>query len=82
PKITLHPEPTVVREGKPLILTCVADGRPSPSYTWILDGQVIQDSFNGTVKVERARREDAGSYRCVANNSIGSQTSRSADVTV
>ncbi|EDO32136.1 predicted protein, partial [Nematostella vectensis] len=82
PVITLQPEPTVVREGNPLILSCAADGRPIPSYEWLKDGHVITDSSNSTLEIESASREDAGRYQCVASNRIGNETSRYADVTV
>ncbi|XP_048588906.1 fibroblast growth factor receptor 4 isoform X2 [Nematostella vectensis] len=82
PVITLQPEPTVVREGNPLILSCAADGRPIPSYEWLKDGHVITDSSNSTLEIKSASREDAGRYQCVASNRIGNETSRYADVTV
>lgn len=67
---------TTVPEFQPASLTCQADGYPRPSITWrrTKNGILPQGghSFAGNVlKIESVRREDRGTYVCVANNDVG-----------
>lgn len=58
-------------------------GYPLPVYKWIKDGQELGDfSPENYYKIQSARREDAGSYQCIARNAAGSILSQKLDVAV
>uniref|UniRef100_A0A8B9ER49 Hemicentin-1 n=1 Tax=Anser cygnoides TaxID=8845 RepID=A0A8B9ER49_ANSCY len=62
---------------KPVTLQCVANGIPSPSITWLKDGQPVNTARGNTrssgriLQVVKALLEDAGRYTCVATNAAG-----------
>nr|XP_005290755.1 hemicentin-1 isoform X1 [Chrysemys picta bellii] len=86
--ITVHVPPTIKSTGpseravavyKPMTLQCVANGIPSPSITWLKDGQPV-NTARGNIRLESSGRilqiakallEDAGRYTCVATNAAG-----------
>lgn len=58
-------------------------GYPIPVYKWLKDGQELGDfSPEYYYKIQPAKREDAGSYQCIAKNSVGSILSQKVDVMV
>ena len=61
-----------VTEGGNVALECLADGKPMPNITWsrLSDGSVVM------MPLTDIRRQDAGIYRCTANNGIGSPAAR------
>uniref|UniRef100_A0A670ZGG8 Ig-like domain-containing protein n=1 Tax=Pseudonaja textilis TaxID=8673 RepID=A0A670ZGG8_PSETE len=61
----------IVKEGNSIILTCTADGRPSPNLSWMKEDQKIGEP-TGHLQLHQIRPEDAGKYQCVANNQYGS----------
>uniref|UniRef100_A0A8C4U7D5 Hemicentin-1 n=1 Tax=Falco tinnunculus TaxID=100819 RepID=A0A8C4U7D5_FALTI len=62
---------------KPVTLQCIANGIPSPSITWLKDGQPVNTargnirSSGRILQVVKALLEDAGRYTCVATNAAG-----------
>ncbi|RVE43549.1 hypothetical protein evm_011807 [Chilo suppressalis] len=76
----LHPGPT-------LALHCAASGSPPPRFTWLLDGQAVEElntpqrtvtqfmNPNGDVvsylNITSVKPEDGGRYTCRAHNSRG-----------
>ncbi|NXJ63832.1 HMCN1 protein, partial [Rostratula benghalensis] len=86
--ITVHVPPTIKSAGtseravviyKPVTLQCIANGIPSPSITWLKDGQPV-NTARGNIRLESSGRilqvvkallEDAGRYTCVATNAAG-----------
>ncbi|KAF9420368.1 hypothetical protein HW555_003429 [Spodoptera exigua] len=76
----LHPGPS-------LALHCAASGNPPPRFTWLLDGQAVEEhntaqrsisqflNSNGDVvsymNLTSVRPEDGGRYTCRAHNSRG-----------
>ncbi|EMP38793.1 Hemicentin-1 [Chelonia mydas] len=86
--ITVHVPPTIKSTGpseravvvyKPMTLQCIANGIPSPSITWLKDGQPV-NTARGNIRLESSGRilqiakallEDAGRYTCVATNAAG-----------
>ncbi|XP_009996158.1 PREDICTED: hemicentin-1 [Chaetura pelagica] len=86
--VTVHVPPTIKSSGtseravviyKPVTLQCIANGIPSPSITWLKDGQPI-NTARGNIRLESSGRilqvvkallEDAGRYTCVATNAAG-----------
>ncbi|NXU50379.1 HMCN1 protein, partial [Turnix velox] len=86
--VTVHVPPTIKSAGpsersvviyKPVTLQCIASGIPSPSITWLKDGQPV-NTARGNIRLESSGRmlqvvkallEDAGRYTCVATNAAG-----------
>ncbi|XP_019412229.1 PREDICTED: hemicentin-1 isoform X1 [Crocodylus porosus] len=86
--VTVHVPPTIKSTGssersvviyKPTTLQCIANGIPSPSITWLKDGQPV-NTARGNIRLESSSRilqiakallEDAGKYTCVATNAAG-----------
>ena len=58
---------TVTDEGGNVTLTCLADGKPTPNITWmrLSDNRVVNTTLTDI------RKQDAGSYKCTADNGIG-----------
>ena len=58
-------------------------GYPQPQYRWLKDGVELGDfSTEHFYRILNTRREDGGSYQCVARNDVGSILSKKIDVTV
>ena len=55
-------------KGKPATFSCTADGNPTPAYTWLKDGKLVSSS--PTFFIRNVSYADAGTYACVANNTI------------
>ncbi|NWU93884.1 HMCN1 protein, partial [Upupa epops] len=86
--VTVHVPPSIKSAGtperavviyKPVTLQCMANGIPSPSITWLKDGQPV-NTARGNIRLESSGRilqvgkallEDAGQYTCVATNAAG-----------
>uniref|UniRef100_A0A1I7U7I7 Immunoglobulin domain protein n=1 Tax=Caenorhabditis tropicalis TaxID=1561998 RepID=A0A1I7U7I7_9PELO len=90
PTITVFDVPNGNRgiEGHTIELKCGAVGKPKPTYKWFFeDGEVPiarSDKHNvdeGLLIIESLNSEDAGSYKCIANNTVGSNE-RSFDLAV
>lgn len=74
---------SIVSEGRTKILQCQALGYPQPQYRWLKDGVELGDfSTEHFYRILNTRREDGGSYQCVAKNDVGSILSKKIDVTV
>ena len=76
-------------EGENITLHCNATGNPLPTLSWTKDGSEISNnpriSFSedkNQLTITKAERVDSGAYRCVASNSLGSNTSDAAVVNV
>ncbi|XP_029819877.1 hemicentin-1, partial [Manacus vitellinus] len=86
--VTVHVPPTIKSTGpseravvihKPVTLQCIASGIPSPSITWLKDGQPVNtargnlrlESSGRALQVGRALPQDAAHYTCVATNAAG-----------
>uniref|UniRef100_A0A8D2NA96 Hemicentin 1 n=1 Tax=Zonotrichia albicollis TaxID=44394 RepID=A0A8D2NA96_ZONAL len=58
---------------KPVTLQCIASGIPSPSITWLKDGQPVNTARGNirVLRIEGAQVADSGLYRCLAANAAG-----------
>eukprot|EP00090_Calanus_glacialis_P041134 TRINITY_DN7227_c0_g1_i2.p1 TRINITY_DN7227_c0_g1~~TRINITY_DN7227_c0_g1_i2.p1 ORF type:complete len:2186 (-),score=220.82 TRINITY_DN7227_c0_g1_i2:579-7136(-) len=64
---------SIVAVGRTKILQCQALGFPQPQYRWLKDGDYISGfSSEHFYKIQSVTRPDAGSYQCIAKNSVGS----------
>ncbi|KAJ7993264.1 hypothetical protein DPEC_G00270640 [Dallia pectoralis] len=84
PKITSISEPAKVRLGSRLVLSCRAEGYPTPEIRWTAVGPgkqaVIVGQTEDLVLID-VNLMHSGQYECVASNSIGNATAR-VNVTV
>ena len=76
-------------EGQNVVFSCVVEGNPSPNVSWTKNGRGLNVGANSRLNASResnshnltitgVHRSDAGQYRCVADNSVGSSTSSAA----
>uniref|UniRef100_A0A8B9H3J1 Hemicentin 1 n=1 Tax=Astyanax mexicanus TaxID=7994 RepID=A0A8B9H3J1_ASTMX len=79
--------PPIIRAGEPelwvmqntqALLSCVAEGVPQPTINWEREGVPLTDSVgqhtilpSGELIIDTTQPEDAGTYTCVATNSVG-----------
>ncbi|GFR14713.1 receptor-type tyrosine-protein phosphatase S [Trichonephila clavata] len=79
PKV--YPDPksglVVVNEGEQIAIGCEATGDPTPVITWKKPGAdtAIKVREVNKIVISEADRNHAGSYECIANNSLGIFTS-------
>ena len=89
-EIVSHPQANVTKEeGSELTLFCNATGNPAPIILWTKDGSPINNNsrirfsiHNRLLTISNVNRTDSGHYRCVANNSLGNDTSNVASVDI
>ncbi|GAB1600757.1 protein sidekick-1 isoform X2 [Argonauta hians] len=72
---------SVKKVGERQILSCQAFGLPPPTYSWLKNGQVFNDTTKSYIELE-LKRSDAGEYRCIAKNPEGSIISNKVHVQV
>ncbi|KAH0550346.1 lachesin isoform X1 [Cotesia glomerata] len=77
----------VASEGEPITLECYASGYPAPRISWRRENNAILPTggsiYRGNVlKIPAVRKEDRGTYYCVADNSVGRGTRRNINVEV
>ncbi|XP_038603778.1 vascular endothelial growth factor receptor kdr-like [Tachyglossus aculeatus] len=76
---------TVNSSGK-IVLECKVGGTPAPGITWTKNGYPVLPASgifleNHTLVIERAKKDDEGTYECQATNEVG-RASTSAVITV
>ncbi|NXC39900.1 CNTN6 protein, partial [Penelope pileata] len=59
-----------------LVWECKAEGKPTPSYSWLKNGQPLTSEEriqveNGTLIIPMLNMSDSGLYQCVAENKYG-----------
>ncbi|XP_044255880.1 protein turtle isoform X1 [Tribolium madens] len=89
PRFTDTPSDVIyVNLGDAIILTCTAEGTPTPEILWYKDANPVDPSatigiFNdGTeLRISNIRHEDIGDYTCIARNGEG-QISHTARVII
>ena len=89
PEITVHPKAETISERENLTLVCNATGNPAPTLSWTRDGSPVDTSGRISISDDKKQltitnvsRTDSGEYRCVANNSLGNETSNVATLDV
>lgn len=80
PVITTQPSSGSFGVGSRLTLYCLAEGFPSPIYSWFLDGVNLMVAFTPlTFDITPGNR---GEYSCNASNSQGQASSNQAFITL
>ena len=90
PLITTQPQGGPVTEGDNVTLSCNASGNPVPSISWTRNGSLLNSnvpriSFGAErrkLTITSINRADSGEYRCVADSSVGNDTSDAATLDV
>ena len=82
PEITTEPNDMRIGTGDTLSLSVIATGDQPLSYQWQRDGENIEDATEATLTIASATLDDADSYTVIVTNGAGSDTSRTADVTI
>ncbi|CAH1958152.1 unnamed protein product [Acanthoscelides obtectus] len=77
----------VVSEGEAVQMECYAGGFPPPRISWRRENNAILPTggsiYRGNVlKIKAIRKEDRGTYYCVAENGVGRGTKRNIAVEV
>ncbi|XP_054619498.1 leucine-rich repeat and immunoglobulin-like domain-containing nogo receptor-interacting protein 1 [Dunckerocampus dactyliophorus] len=77
-----QPQQVRVDQGHTVVFYCHAEGDPAPSVTWLSpqrralsDVGRIRALANGSLEVRYAQPQDSGTYRCMASNVAGNDTS-------
>ncbi|XP_037531691.1 vascular endothelial growth factor receptor kdr-like [Nematolebias whitei] len=66
-----------VNSSSTLVMPCYASGVPHPFITWFKNGIKVKESpgvtleADGTLTIERVKKDDEGLYECVAQNAEG-----------
>lgn len=83
PVLMVSPTKAVFVSGDSLFLSCVAEGLPPPSATWIFSNHSIPASSGGTVNLTDVTTSQSGVYTCVLiNQKTGAQMKRNITVHV
>ncbi|XP_053987355.1 tyrosine-protein phosphatase Lar isoform X5 [Hylaeus volcanicus] len=85
PLISQAPTTKVVEMGHNAVLLCMAIGSPPPIISWVRDTLPIDTSNphytvleSGALQITESDVTHQGKYECVANNSVGTEYSKSA----
>lgn len=74
PKAVVMPSFLHVLVGKPAEFLCEASGHPSPQIEWIRVHGIMNPEVivhNGLWSLATVSKSDAGEYKCLARNNIG-----------
>ena len=82
PSITAQPISQTLLEGGTISLSVGASGMPPLAYQWQTNGVDVSGATNQTFTILNASTNDAGSYRVLITNLMGSITSAVATVTI
>lgn len=82
PSITQHPQSQTVPPGGSVTFTVAASGTEPLSYQWQKDAGDISGATATSYAINPAAESDAGNYRCVVTNALGTATSDEAVLTV
>jgi hypothetical protein len=82
PAILSNPRSQLVSTGETVYLTVAASGSPPMNYQWQRNNSNLDQATNALLVLTNIAVAQAGSYRAVVSNSVGSATSQSATLTV
>ena len=82
PVITTQPVSQEVTVGAPVTFTAAASGLPAPTFQWFKGAAEIPGATSASYTINSVTPDDAGEYHVVATNSVDSDTSLTATLTV
>ena len=82
PVFTTQPATQTAPGGGAAVFFVVAAGSPAPTYQWSKNSVAIAGQTGSSLTLSGLTTNDAGSYTCVATNTIGSATSNAATLTI
>lgn len=82
PSIVQAPESTTRYAGANWTAVVKAEGTPPLTYQWLFKGQAIKNATNATYTLSPVKTTDAGDYRVVVTNPVGSTPSSDATLDV
>lgn len=82
PGVITQPQSQTVVQGQNVSFSVVASGTGPLSYQWYARQQAVPSGTNATLTLYSVGTNDAGGYRVVMANSLGSATSAVATLTV
>uniref|UniRef100_A0A8C5PHA3 receptor protein-tyrosine kinase n=1 Tax=Leptobrachium leishanense TaxID=445787 RepID=A0A8C5PHA3_9ANUR len=77
PQVIQELEDIVVNGSSTLFLECRVNGTPTPDITWMKNGYVVKPAsgitllYNNSLVIERMKKDDEGTYECLATNELG-----------
>ncbi|RMC08359.1 hypothetical protein DUI87_14601 [Hirundo rustica rustica] len=81
PRIRSTDTQYTVTESSQAVLSCVAEGIPTPAINWRKDNMLLRDTVGkyqtvpgGDLILDNVVPEDSGSYTCIATNTAGEDT--------
>jgi len=81
-EITTQPSDQAVLAGQTATFHIVATGTGPLSYQWQFNGVNIAGTTTDTLTIPNAQAANAGSYRCIVTNVVGSVNSNAATLTI
>src|SRR5207244_2315729 len=82
PSITQQPVSLTVTQGVTASFTVTATGDPVLGYLWILGASAVPQATNASLNLNNVQASQAGNYKVVVSNGVGSVTSQVASLTV
>lgn len=79
PSLTTRPSDQTLIENQEVKFLCAAIGNPTPTITWIRDGNTLAEGETLSLKTNRSH---SGKYWCSASNGLGAAVNASADLDV
>lgn len=80
--MTFNPDKTshTVQENANLTVTCAADCKPACDFRWTKQGAAVAQG--AVLSLPAVQRDQAGDYRCLADNVVHAPSSRVVTLTV
>lgn len=82
PEITTPPQSAAVTTGAPFTMSVAVNADPAPTFQWQKDANPISGATSSSLNFSAVTSDDAGNYRVVVTNSLGSATSSIASLFV
>ena len=76
PEITHISDSQTLHKEDQVTLNCTADGNPAPNITWTR----VSDNSSVTFPLTITGKQDEGTYRCTADNGVGSPVTRDTSI--
>jgi glucose/arabinose dehydrogenase len=82
PVISSHPSSRTVAEGQSVTFSVSASGTAPLRYQWQKNGANLSGATSATFTIASSKTTDAGQYRVLVSNAVGSVTSNTATLTI